>query len=225
MAALKDPRQPKKNSRLTYIDRLMRDSWSSYRQAREHSKQREAITSLRERIDNWLAEPEWVYDLAKGQSKKVTRERWSKNSSLDASFPFDEADDIGDYRFFFSTGILSELFTPEQMKVDQVRACILGRAAYMVLRLEKIRATENPTSMHFFSDRVFERYVQSPSAKNIVRNRYVVLADPAGHREGHSLVAGSYNDQIQAWDRALELSKKFDIRFLVARVDGIIDVH
>ena len=225
MAALKDIRQPKKNSRLTYIDRLMRDSWSSYRQAREHSKQQEAITSLRDRIGQWLAEPELVYDLAEGQSRKVTRECWSRISPFDASFPFDQADDPGDHRFFFSTGILSELFAAEQMKVDEVRACMLGRTAYTVLQLEKIRATGNPTSMHFFSDRVFERYAQSPSAKNIKRNRYIVLADPAGHREGHSLVASSYNNRLQAWNRALELSKKFDIRFLVARVDGILDVH
>lgn len=203
----------------------MRHSWSAYRQTKEHKKKREYINSLRGHIDEWLGEQELVYDLAKGLSTDVSRECWSRISTTDADFPFDAAGDAEEHRFFFFAGIVSELFTAEQMKLDDVRSCIQGRTPYIVLQLEKIYATAAPTSMHFFSDSVFERHVQSASANNIERNRYVVLADPAGHQKGHAMIACSSADQPNARKRALELTEKFDIRFMVARVDGVIDVH
>jgi hypothetical protein len=225
MAKIKDPRLPKKNSRLNYVDQLMRFSWSTYRQTMEYAVKRESITNLRARIDEWMAEPELVYDLAEGAADQVKRECWAKSSPADATFPFDASGDADDSYFFFATGTFSELFTADQMKLDDVKACIMSRTPYFVLQLEKIHVTENSTTMHFSSGTAFERHAQSASAKNIKQNRYVVLSDSAGLRKGYAMVACSSASLPQAQKRALELAEKFDIRFLVAQVDCVINVH
>lgn len=225
MAKPKNPRMPKKNSRLTYIDQLMRFSWGAYRRAKEYELKRDSIISLRNDIDKWLAEPGVVYDLAKGASEQVHRECWASISPPDAAFPFDASGKAGDI-YFFMGGYLSELFTAEQLELDDVRACIHWRDPYYVFRLEKVYATENSTTMHFFSYSAFGQHAGAASgSKHPEQGQYLVLADPTGHREGHAMIACLSKSSTHARKRAIELAEKFDIRFLVTRVDEVINVH
>lgn len=226
MARLKDPSLPKSNFRLRQIERLMGYSWSAYRQTKEYSAKREYLTNLRARIDEWMAEPELVYDLAEGPSPTTKREPWSTISSADSEFPFDTPGETSEVFFYFAYRSSSELFSKAQLDLDEVKYCPLGKAAYWVTLFEKVFATAENTAKHFFSDETFDRHCKVASAdKPHDRDRYFVLADPAGHRDGHTMLASSSTRFAQASKRANELAERFGIRFLVARVTGGFDAH
>ncbi len=226
MAKPKDPRLPKKNSRLNYLDQLMRYSWSTYRKTKDYDQKRESLTTLCTRIDEWLAEPGLIRDLASGPAPAVERKPWSTISPPDTEFPFDQPGESSDELFFFSHRGSSELFTSAQLELDAVKNCPSGNCGYVVTTFAKIYATGNLTESHFRADSAFERHGKSSSADHSPEpGRYFVLADPAGHAENHTMTASSSKGLAPAIKKADELAAKFKIRFLVARVVSRRDWH
>ena len=204
----------------------MQHSWSAFRESRDFDNKREYLINLRKLIDQWLAEPGQIRDLSEGPARESKRDNWARVSDPNAAFPFDEPGECEGQFFYFAYRCSSELFTREQLDTDEVKACPIGRCGYLVTLFEKSFATDNKTANHFWSDSVFDRHVKRKSADNKhAKDRYFVLADMAGHREGHTMIACSSNRRDQAVTSATTLAKKYGIRFLVARVVSCADYH
>ncbi|MBU8872111.1 MAG: hypothetical protein KOO60_14680 [Gemmatimonadales bacterium] len=226
MAPPKDPRIPKKNPRLNYIDQLMRFSWSAFRGTKDHEVKKESLINLRARIDEWLAEPGTTRDLENNPSVATSRKCWSKISPPDAEFPFDRSGGPDNSIFFYGSGSCSELFQDSQMDLDEVKNCVFGHGPYLVTQFEKVFATDNDTAGHFSSETAFDKHAKSTSAdKPNDPDRYFVMADPAGHVDGITRMAASNKNLAPAKKMANELALKFNIRFVIGRVIRCINVH
>jgi hypothetical protein len=226
MAAKKDPRRPRSNWRAGYVERTMRDCWSSFRKSRDHPVRRDALVRLRRLIDQWLAEPESLHDLERGPSPaaRSQRERWSAPSPVDAEFPFDRGGEARDAFFYYAGGTCSELMSGEQVERDV--GCVYGHAAYFVTLAEKRYATPSETASHFSSDQAFRVHVRRSSpGPTYEPDSFLVLVDPTGCFDGRTRAAYASRSFEKARARADELAARFQVRLVVARVVRSIDTH
>jgi hypothetical protein len=226
MEAKKDPRRPRSNRRAGYLERAMRDCWSSFRTSSDHSVRRDSLVSLRRLIERWLAEPEVVHDLERGASAAGAsrRERWSPASPVEAEFPFDRSGETHGIFFYYADGTCSELMSDEQVERDI--DCVYGHTAYLVTLAEKRYATADETGSHFSSDEAFRVHVRHSAPGPTCRpGSFLVLMDPAGCFDGRARAAHASRSFQGARARADDLATRFQIRFVVARVVRGIDTH
>ncbi|MFW5734264.1 MAG: hypothetical protein ACOCWR_04300 [Oceanidesulfovibrio sp.] len=219
-----DPRVPRKNRELPFIEKLMAQNWREFRKAEDFTMKRGYAAILNAHLEAWLDEPEFIIDLKEGpaSAKKSQRE----DAPEHAVSPFDGAV-VGPDRFFYAggSGILTELMDRDRARQDPHRPYRMS--GYVITLYEKLYATGNETDYHFTSDVAFHRFVKpaTPTRRAQVGDIHVLM-DPKGfHGRTACKIAYRTQQHTRAQTKADALAERFGIRFLVARVADIIDTH
>ena len=71
MSSGKDPRKPKKNPELKFMEQAMRDTWLRFRTADNYSEKRGNAMILQAHLEEWLNQPECICDLEEGVSSET----------------------------------------------------------------------------------------------------------------------------------------------------------
>lgn len=96
---------------------------------------------------------------------------------------------------------------------------------YSVSFLEPLYATPRETVAHFRNEDVLRRYL--PVDRTAIREGcHLILCDPLGCSPGEAArLAGVRSSLGAAARRADQLAQRFGIRFLVARLTGVVHTH
>ena len=127
--------------------------------------------------------------------------------------------------FFYAGGSISQLFTRAELDADPDKIRKYGY--YVVTLYEKVYATKIETENHFTSDEAIRKYTR-PSNLNRwpQKNDFDVLADPLGCPDPKKCqMVSRYRNLKKAVAKADKLAGEFGIRFVVAKVLGMVDNH
>jgi len=225
MSAKNDPREPRENRELKFIERVMQESWRSFRAAESHNEKRGAAMILQAHIDEYLDQPEHVHDLAEGVSFESGCPYRLDDGPEGAEMPFDKGGQATD-AFFYETGRkITRLYTRAELDAEPEMSRKFGW--YVVTLYEKIYATEDETTAHFTRYEAVNRYLQPSSREPRPRKGdYVLWADPlGGYDPKQSEIVAQYRHVNMAIERARKVATDYGIRIIVAKHLGSVDNH
>lgn len=222
----KDSPLAKENKDYIELEKLIHENCQHFIRAKNIKQKRGFARILKAHIEMWLERPEYPADLRKGLSPKKEPSYRSNQVSEDAEYPFDKPGHTRKLYFYCSSsGVTSELFSQEQIETNPY--AVFKHYGYIVITYEKLYASAIKTSQHFSSAAAFKMHI-NPETINVwgKKNKYDVLADPQGCPDSRfSLCAFTTNNLKEAVKKADELSEKYKIRFLAAKVIKVMDIH
>lgn len=217
----RDPREPRVNRELKQIEKLMAAKWKEFRGAETHSERRGNLMIMQAHMEEWLDQPEFIYDLEEGPVAVKYNE---PNPVEHMEFPFDSPGETSGFEYFGHRGRPSRLYRSEERKADSYLSRHYG--GFVVWSFEKLYATENSTKMHFSSQQALLRHTSGKSDDPWPEiNKYHVFSDPAGCADGNTCVLCAVTHEKTAIKKAKEWAEKFGVRFLVARAVSYVDNH
>ncbi len=76
MHVWKDPRKPRVNKELKQIEKLMAEKWRYFKAAESYKEKTGNLMLLQAHLEEWLNQPEFIYDLEEGaiNEKTLTRQ-------------------------------------------------------------------------------------------------------------------------------------------------------
>ena len=217
-----NPRQPKKNRELKNIEKLMVQKWREFRTAESHKEKVGNAMLLQAHLEAWLDEPEFVVDLMDGAVEGAKR---MDDDPEDAEYPWEKAGEAEDAIFCLGYGGPSRLYTKKQWRTEPYITMKYGN--FVVPVYEKVYATEQETVAHFTSEQAFAGHVNfTQKGMRGCEGYYDVLSDPLGcdQMNGSLRVYASRNKK-RAIRKADNLSEEYGIRFVVAKLLGLVDNH
>lgn len=225
MSSKKDPRKPRKNPELKFIEQVMLDNWRRFRAANNYSEKRGNAMILQAHLEEWLAQPESLCELEYGVSSETGAPYRLKDIPVDTELVFDRGGPAENIFFFYTGGSISQLFTKAELDADPDKVRKYGY--YVVTVYEKMYATKNVTEMHFTSEEAIRQYI---NLSNLTRwsqkDDFDVLADPLGCPDPKKCqIVSRYRNLKKAVAKAEKLAEEFSIRFIVAKVQGLVDNH
>ena len=220
-----DPKTPRPNPELRFLERILLDAWREFRSADNYGEKRGRAMILQAHLDEWLGQPEHIQDLEQGRHPAADGAVDRKDIPANAEMPWDRGGPAGGV-FFFRTGHwTSQLFTQAELDADPDKSRNYGW--YVVTLYEKIYASPANTVNHLSSEAALHRHIPS-SAKSggLELDLYDVFMDPAGGPDpGRMFFAARYRSRKRALEAADRFSAAYGIRFLAARIAGWADNH
>lgn len=217
-----NPRHPKKNRELKSIEKLMVRKWREFRNADNHREKVGNAMLLQAHLEAWLDEPEFITDLMDGAVEGAKR---MDDDPENAQYPWDKAGESEDAIFCLGYGGPSRLYTKEQWRAEPYITMKYGN--FVVPVYEKVYSTDQETVAHFISEQAFARHVNiTQKGMRGYEGYYDVLSDPAGcdQMNGSFRVYAS-SSMKRAIKKADILAEKYGIRFVVAKLLGLVDNH
>ena len=224
MSSGKDPRKPKKNPELKFIEQAMRDNWRRFGTADNYSEKRGNTMVLQAHLEEWLDQPERICELEEGVSSATGAPHRPKDIPEDAELVFERGGPAEDAFFFYTGGFISQLFAKAELDADPEKVRKYGY--YVVTVYQKLYAAMNMTEMHFTSEEALRRHINSSALPGSRKDNFDVLADPLGCPDPKKChIVSRYRNLKRAEAKADKLAEEFGIRFVVAKVLGLVDNH
>ena len=142
-----------------------------------------------------------------------------------AELVFDRDGPADNLFFFYTGGSISPLFTKAELDADPDNVRKYGY--YVVTVYEKMYATKNVTEKHFTSEQAIGRHIHlSNLSKWAQKGDFDLLADLQGCPDPKKCqLVSRYRNLKNAIAEAENLAEEFGIRFVVAKVPGLVDNH
>ncbi len=180
---------------------------------------------LQAHLEEWLFQPDIIYDLEKGVSSLTGAPDRLKGMPTDAELVFERGGSTENSFFFYTGGSISQVFKKAELDANPDKIREYGY--YVVTVYEKIYATKNVTAMHFSSEEAIRKHI---NLSNMVRwsqkADFDVLADPLCCPDPKKCqIVSRYKKLKNAIAKAEKLADEFNIRFVVAKVIGLVDNH
>ena len=223
MSPKADPRKPKPNPELRDIERVIRNNWASFRSEKDHTRRRGYAMILGAALEQWLDEPEHSIDLVDGQASTPPGGHPDPGILDGAETLFEQPGPSSGQHFWLGSNYVPTTLFDAKGPDPHDPWKLSG---FVVLRFEKLFATDETTGNHFTSEAAFRRHAGREPARPFSKGDVFVLCDPKGYFDGRTaLPAARYRSLSTAKKRAMILASRFGIRFAVARLIGLLDTH
>lgn len=221
-----DPKEPRRNPEFWEIWRVIQHKCKEMKDARTFAEIRGHCMVLQVHINDLLEEPEFVRDLVEGPvpgAFTFLAPGGDQPEGQNLENPFDQPGPAAGMYFYYTySGQITGLFTGGENVYDP-----FSLSVYWVIRFEKVYAAAEETRFHIPSEAAFNKIHQGrPRPRRDAIGQYAIFMDPKGIYDGGAArIVGIYKNRKRAISRVDQLSRKYGIRYMAARLVGFIDTH